>query len=109
MSLPSDLWKTLRDEFTAWYEVSELPDSWEEWTSTEFEQMTSRTASRLRRNVQEVRLSALVTLLREASRQRRGELVRQIEGWTRFGWSDEEEDWITLRRLLTTFANKLEQ
>ena len=107
MSLPDHIWKALRNEFIAWYEVSELPDAWDEWIQNELKRSASASASRLRRAAKDTNIQDISNLLREGSQARRGELVRHIEAWTRFGWSDEDEDWTALQQILNAIADHL--
>ena len=108
MAISRPVRKVLHDEFTAWYDVSELPDSWREWMESDLDEESSASAVRLRRKVDSTQLAELVKVLRDGSQERRGELVVLIENWTRFGWGDEDEGWYALQQLLNTVADKLE-
>lgn len=108
MPIPEHFLKALRNEFTAFYDVSELPDSWDEWMS-ELDQEAAASATRLRGWIDnDAHASDLAGYLRDQSRERRGDLVLDVENWTRFGWSDEEEDWIALQRILRAIADRLD-
>lgn len=108
MLLSDDIEKSFRNEFVAFYEISELPDSWEEWLNMELDNAATNSAARMTDWVEDNDIPEMARLLRSAARERRGTLVRQIEKWTRFFWSEEDDDWNALQEILNAIANQLE-
>lgn len=108
MFIPERFSKAIRTEFVAFYEVAELPGSWPEWMA-DLEQITAASAARIRRQLGDVPASELAEFLRTGSQDRQGALIRQIESWTRFGWSDEDDDWTALQQILRAIADQLDR
>ena len=108
MPIPQRFSNAIRTEFVSFYEVAELPASWSEWMA-ELQQITVASASRIRHRLGDVPASELAAFLRSGSQEPQSELIRAIEEWTRFGWSDEEEDWTVLQQILCAIADHLDR
>ena len=109
MPIPEPFRDALRQGFACYFEVSELPGSWDEWSQEEFEEQAYAAASNILYWAKKFDISELVALIRAESQKQRGELVREIEGWTRFGWSRTEKDRAVLNRILCMIGDYLEQ
>lgn len=108
MSIPEKFSDALRQEFGCYYEVSELPDSWEEWLLEELEDAARTGAARMRYWVDNADIPELIAFLRAESQNRQGSLVKEVEHWTRAYWRGDDENWMALQRILNSIANQLE-
>ena len=109
MSIPAIFLDRLRSEFTCYYEVSELPEIWDEWLASDLPEEAAESATRLSRSLDKTQTSQLAAYLRSASRERTGALILEIEKWTRFLWRHEDEDWLALQQILNVIADKLDE
>ena len=109
MPTPEQFRHALRQGFACYFEVSELPSSWDEWSQEEFEEQAFAAASNILYWAKDFNISGLVAMIRTESQKERGELVREIESWTRFSWSRTEEDRAALSRILCMIGDYLDQ
>jgi hypothetical protein len=108
MPIPDKFHAALSQEFTAFYNESELPESWDEWLEAELEREAAAGATRMRYWVAGADLPELAAFLRSESQNRQGDLVREIEGWTNSFWRYKDEKWNALQRILNALAEQLE-
>ena len=107
MSIPDEFEEALSQEFVCHYQVTELPESWDEWREN-LQEIAQDAADRMKIWFDPVLSPRLAAYLRLQSQQRRGELVTAIEGWTRFAWHHKDKDWAVLHQLLNTIADCLD-
>lgn len=108
MPIPERLSRALSNEFACFYEVSEIPDTWDAWLQ-ELGNHAQASAARIRQWLDSDAAAAeLAVYLKEQSSERHGELVRNIEARTRFAWSHQDDDWTALQRILQAIADCLE-
>ena len=109
MPIPAKFTEAIKQEFGAFYQVSELPESWDNWLQNELDQAASSGADRMRQWLDDSHLSEFIDFLREESQKRRGGLVQEIELWTNAFWSHRDDDWNALQEILSALADQLEQ
>lgn len=107
MSIDERIHEALHNQLVSYFDYSELPESWDDWLREGLERDAARSAAQIRQTLGAALVPELASLLRAASLERRGELVREIESWTRFAWGRRDHTWAALQQLMLALARHL--